>query len=726
MNGKAALAFFGLASATGFEGEPQVLDPAGLTVHLVRMEDAEAHVEEAMPAGAWIVPTPGAYRFWIEGNGWISPAHGVMRYSAPPFKGRGSMVYRRVVRAGTVRLAKGETLGPTEELRLLHLDSHQSLGFPLPEMSRRVTSDAHEGVLMPAGPVLAGVFDTVRDEYRWLARPVAVPAQGVVEIAPPTPSGDTSVLVILDRPRAIQEWTEDDVELRLKNEQGKDQSPDVWIATAERVYGVFFDRPERLASIAVTSSSAGLPVQDLALRAGKVETYRGVLRPLPGLKVSLLMPPEFTLPEGAAIQLLTHPERDLVTARPLAQELSSAFEHVPARNLAVVVEIPPSRVTQQVNLEDWRDREIEIRIREFRIHGVVYRGEEPARAKIDFQLYGSDPKYRKSVTTDAQGRYEITIHRPPSQAKVVLVDDEPLRKPHWEILGYTSFEEDTEFDFHVPENRVEVAVTADPSGEPVEGAKVRYANLHLADDEPIGEYFGWVETDADGFALLPALRNGSLDLHASAEGFLSAELSDFVVDDQTGERTLEIALETEGEATPLILAFTGPGGSPAVGAEVVVLRGADGTFEWSGTTGVAGELEIPERFISHPFAARFAGAGFLLDRIPSGDERFAFPAAGPTLQALLVSRGEPIPWARIALDVRGMVLHGPILQWLVGESAADGNGTWRGSGIPAGSFTITAWKAGEDALRDPNALAASFGQVVPPPWPSRLEVEAVD
>jgi hypothetical protein len=186
VDGKTALSFWAIPL-----GEDRELEPEGIEVHLVSTDDPD--LEAVFPCGQWFAPPAGQYRYWIEGGGWISPSHGLLGYSAAPFRGRGRVSIRPVVPAGLVALDPAARLGEGWELRLLHLSSHNLEDSPRPEMSRRLGADrAVIGAAMPEGPVLAALYSPASSEYVAIARPVDVRAGGLTTVGPQPPEAGTA------------------------------------------------------------------------------------------------------------------------------------------------------------------------------------------------------------------------------------------------------------------------------------------------------------------------------------------------------------------------------------------------------------------------------------------------------------------------------------------------------------------------------------------------------
>lgn len=711
--------------------ERELLDPSGMEAHLVPMADLDREV--VFPCGEWVLPEAGEYRFWLEGAGWISTSHGILGYSAPPFAGRGSVTVRTVVPSGRVALEPATALGASDELRLLHLESHNRLDSPQPEMSRRFRGELPaEGLAMPAGPVLAAVYDRDRGEYEWVSRPIDLAVGSTAAVAQRIPRVGSDVVVILDRPKAAVAFEEYDVTPSLSLADGALRQPDVLIPTAERLYAVWYEVEGRLATLAVDSASTFLPEQEIPLRAGRVESFRGVLRPLPGLTVRLDLPPELSMGEEPFVELSTFPERVHLQRHALsAAEDRVVFDGVPARRVEVAVDLPPWRFMERVDLGDGLDREVWVRPRPVEVSGTVHRGDRPHPAEVTFSLWTGDERYLHRVETDDEGRYRTWLYRPSTVAWVELrgVDTRP-----WVEMLSASFEQDTVLDFVVPGNDWTVQVTDTETGEPLAGAEVRYVSVQGVPPKDLGRQSGRVTTDGEGSAALPPLAPGEVWLTAFADGYRTPDLLKLAVEESDPGRQVEIALQPDEPESSGRLVIKLPDGRPAAGAELVAVPrlGADAEPAWSGSADALGAVELPDRLLDHVLVVRHPEVAFLA-RPWSGassvaGETWSLPAvAAPLTVRLRRSWGDPAPWARVAVEVGDALLSGGMLRWAAGSSSADDTGTWRATGLPAGQpVAVVAWMPAEDVPRDPVALLASFATRIPYPWTGTVELEAVE
>jgi len=247
-----------------------LLDTTGYSVHLVPHEDLDH--EFIYPCGEWFVPSPGRYSVIVEGPGMMTPFLTYISYHPQQFKNRGRAAVALVVPAGTVVIPESVELGPGKVVRLLHLNSHLvHSGYMQREMSRRALADAaRRGVMMPAGPIVAGIFDNSSQEYLALSKPIDVPVDGRVEVRPQPPSPGTShLLTILQRPERVAELTSDVGVFWARAESGPRRAADVLIPAHSRVYAIWYGlsgkgHPE------VDSSHVYVKPRMIALEPGRV------------------------------------------------------------------------------------------------------------------------------------------------------------------------------------------------------------------------------------------------------------------------------------------------------------------------------------------------------------------------------------------------------------------------------------------------------------------------
>ncbi len=718
VQGKTALSFW---AVDGFESE-ELLHPAGLEVHLL----AEGRLDEELvyPCGIWIAPPPGAYAFWIEGGWRISPASYVVIYRGSPFQGQGRATVRPVVPAGKVALAAGRELGQHEILRLLHTESNNRASSPRPEMSRRVSAEnATTGALMPTGLVVAGIYDSSKREYLAVTRPFEVHSEAVSFVDPRPPSRGTDLLVVLERPGIAESFEDYDVALVVQAAD-VERPPDVFVPTADRMFAIWYGLEGKYAKLTVTSPSVFLEPQEIPLRPGKVESFRGALNKLPDLDVRVVLPPGFESSDEMTLTAVSSvDQRTVAGCRVDSEKDQYRFERLPTEELKVTLDAPPWRFSESVDLSSGEDGAVTFSPHGVRVSGTVFRGQNESPAIIVFSLW-SDEKHRWSVETDEAGRYETTLFDRPYLAGVTLRSRPG--GPFFKLLLAESFESDTQLDFHLPGNSYSLKVVDAASGKGIEGAKVKLA-LRRADG---GESVRRMTTDGAGLADLPPIQAGELSLRAEAEDYEPAETVE-QVEESDEAREILLALRKSGtEKHRLVLHLVD--GSPAGGASVIALRSlAEGTPAWQGTCDLSGEVEIPDFGTGVLLAVKHPAAGFLIrpwdpTRASTDVADWTLPAVAPPLLVhVRRSWGDPAGWARLAIRSQGFQISGPILRWLVGGNLSDASGFWAATNLPPEPVAISAWMASDGDGGEVGPVA-SLQVEVAFPWPRAVEVETAN
>ncbi len=333
IGGKVAVAFWpGIEDESG---EIRAIEPGGFEGRLVPQDGLDE--EWSYPCGTWFQPPPNKYRFWLEGNGMISPFSSVMVYGGGKFQGQGLASITAVVPAGIVRIPTDTELPAHVTLRLLHLDSHSRGSFLKRGMSRRVSGkSAQDGVLMPEGRVIAVLFDNVLREYVALSHPVEIFSGATTYVWPKPPREGSDLLVALTRPSDVPRKSDHDVALLISGIEQGPREPDVVVSTRDRIYGFWYGlHGGAYATLEVRSETVFLSPQDIVLRQRRVESYSGVLRFLPTIEVGISLPNEIA-PTAMALEVLTVAEM-----RSIRRALAGGYD-----SFAVTVPFPWPEIVQ--------------------------------------------------------------------------------------------------------------------------------------------------------------------------------------------------------------------------------------------------------------------------------------------------------------------------------------------------------------------------------------------
>lgn len=723
VNGKTALSFWPVADLQSL----QLVPPETLEVRLVpHGRDDE---EGSLPCGTWVTPPAGRYKYWLEGDGWMSASSAVLHYRASDFEGRGRPIIKTVVTAGRLALAPEVSVAEHQSLRLLHLDSHLREKVPALEMSRRVHgAAAKEGASMPEGPVLAALYDREKREYTALARPVSVYHGGLSYVDPQPPRADRSALiVVLERPAFAESFDDLTVEALLRTADGEPRRPAVVVPTVERLYAVFDNLEPGQVELTARSSGLFLPSQELILRPGKIESHRAVLRNLPDLEVTFLLPSELRKHE-LELSVERRDTRENVRRRGLGDDATELrLPDLPAAPLEVILEAKPWYFRQQIDLSDGEDRRIIFQPLPIQVDGRVWRGDEPYPTTVGFSSGAPRERGRAGVIeveTDEDGRFAVELYRPLFLVYIFSATAKE-QTPFLEILPEPITHHAT-LDLHVPANAYSIRVLDAMSGETIPDAEVGAFNTYLDRQGEEGNASRKFTTDETGTATLTPLRLGKLSLRASAAGYRPSGEHVFEVRAEDRERELELHLQPAGEARSLSLLL--PGGLPAAGAELIAVDDLEQGPIWRARSDTRGEVEIPDFLTGKLLLSKHPQAGFLIgvwETGPADETRiWNFPPSAPPL-ALRFHRGQPsdpAAWARPVLWVDGLPLSSSILRWLTDSGRVDGDGFFYAHHLPRRSLRAQAWMAG--ALNpEPNAALAVS---IPYPWPKLVSIEALE
>lgn len=693
----------------------EILDPTGYEVRLAPAGDLDQEI--VYPAGHWFVPSPGRYRMWMQGNGRISSATSTLLWRGGPFKERGMVTVERLVPAGRVRLDSDRAVTAKQILRLLHLDSHLMGPHPQLEMSRRLIGEAaHRGDLMPEGRVLSALFDRESGDYLGVSRPVTVRHGETTVVDPQPPKAGTSHLVVLlERPKVIPRLDQYTLEARLRI--GEEQRrPDLTIPTPSRLYAVWYDLPSGPARLSVESNGTFADPVDVRLRSGRAERLEVDLRPLPALDVSWQLP-ESLEAETVALQVRAISETELAAETEQPRERGEhRFTRLPVADVEVGLRVGEWLFLERSDLREG-DGRVSFAPVPIAVHGTVFLGDEPSPASIGFEI-GNDEQL--SIETNEDGEYEVVVFRPIRAAVVNLAtrDGSPFIADLFDDPIVASRRQ----DFEIPTNQVSVRVVDALTGAGLAGARVsvssaseggrRVAQHAMADDE--------------GVAHLPPLREGELEVRASAEGYLpSGEPVVAVIAVDRPPAELTVRLRPEGERHPLRVVL--PDGRPAAGAELMAQHSLGGSGpSWSRRTDSAGVVEVPTSLDGHVLLVRHSAAGFAARRwqAPEPEAPVTWPL--PPASGLLRLRttdvwGEGIGHVGLTLWVEGQRLEGAQLGWLTRTAAgSNGDGYWQATSVPLLPIRLLASKHRNTPL--PQNLA----QEVNPPWPPLVELVVVD
>lgn len=722
--GGSGIAYF--PTTGGAEG---VLDPRGFEVHLVDPDDPGE--ELVHPAGEPFWPPAGLWRGWLQGEWSMTPSSRL--FGIPPRRGEGvSPSLIEVAPAGRVTVDDG--LAPDLELRLLAA-GNDPRSF---EMSRRrLLGEVGEGVLMPAGPVLAAAWDRREERYVALGR-VDVLAERTVAAPLAAPRADRSALVVYVVQAPEAPWNEHvGVELTVSRD-GEERRPDDSVTTAWGVHAVWYDLPPGPAVLAGGSFRQYLEPRPLELVGGEIEDVEAVLSRRPLLEVTMVLPSLLReRPLTLEVNELPEKERLAKVELPRTAGRHRFHDELVKGVLEVVLTTHVGKFRRQIDLTTEEEGFLVLEPEVIDLFGVVRHGGERHPATVRFQTVAGDPV---EAEADEEGEYEAVALQPLRWVDVELagVDQEP-----WRDLFAPAVDSSRELDFDVPDAEVTVRVVDATTGAGIAGAKVHVGNRYLPPAEAGGEegedrrgrerMIGQSHTADDaGLVRLPPPRPGRVEIHASADGYRAAgEPLRLEVADPPQDAALEIALEPHGERVAVHLTL--PDGSPAAGAEVMRVDPAAGGALYSGRADAAGVVEVPIEPAAGLLLLKHPGAAFaVVDWQPwAGEERVDWtfpPAAGRPLSVRVLDPAgdEPVHQAEISLWVEGRLLSGRTLMWLTGAPPMTRpNGFWRVEGVPAVTVRVLARAGGLRGEQQHLDALAGMATEIAFPWPELAEVRAV-
>ena len=710
----------------------EILDPTGFSVHMVRVDDPGE--ERVFAAGEPFIPPTGTWRVWLQGDSEMTPFSEIIAFPPPGGWTRVAPRWMSIAPAGHVRIADGGAIEPHLELWLLSAREHG--GRLRHELSRRrPVGEVAEGLLMPAGPVLAGAWDDDEERFVALSRPFTVAAEGTTA-AP------------LARPHAEEAWLLSYIERSLESPpnalsapsvllgNGDERRADFTVTTTWGAYAVWFGLPPGEAELTGGDTRWYVPKVGATLTGGRIERLDASLVRRPALDVGLVLP-RLLREEPFTLSVRTVPDDELLAEEELGRNAGGhRFEGLIHAVLEVELDTHVGSFRRRVDLTDESAGSVTLDPELIEISGTVRRGGEPHPAVLDFRTVAGD---LVRAEANEEGEYEAVALRPLRWLTVQLegVEQEPWR----EVLAPVVAESRT-LDVEVPDAEVRVRVVDSSTREGIAGATVAVRNDYLLPPDPENEerrdarsrerMLGWSHvTDDNGVVHLPPPRPGRIELVASADGYRpGGEPVGFEVPDPPQDREIELLLEPTGAEVQLHLTL--PDGVPAAGADVVLVDSLPhGTLLYSGRSDAAGVAAVPADavrgvlLLKHPAAA----AG-VVDWQPWAnrervDWRFS-PAAGPlTIRAWDPSGREPSAWSYVSLWLGERRLSGAALQRLFdADQRTDGNGLWTARGLPAAALRVLVWshRLGEEARAgDLDTLAVE----IPYPWPATVEVRAV-
>jgi hypothetical protein len=528
------------------------LPPDGLVAKLVR--DGGSGEELTFPVGVYFRPPPGRYRFWIEGDGLMTPfAARLPRVGELP-SDMALVGVAPTASAGTVTVSGFEVAsapGSERRVALLKLGRYGEAGATRHELLRWIGLDrAAKGTSMPAGDIVAALWDSRRGELQAHSRARSLHGGTTAELELERPAIGAHLVLRAERSEggadAVDEYDE-----RIAVWQGEEAiAPDATAHAADSFYAFWYDLAPGPTEIEATWHGRYLD-RTLDLASGQVATADGKLGERPSLVLELALPSEL---RADPVDLVIR-SRD--TGRTVATE-----RWRPGRFRGRIVSLPPTRLwvelvsrfgpmREAVDLASGEDGYLLLEPSITVVRGTVRVGGEPRPASLELWTVDGAPL---SAKAGADGRYEARALEPLGQISIFLSGSGAA--PWTDFFPRAlSGESKLDLDFPDVENRVRVLDARTREG--IAGATVAFSNRYDSRVETPGARGGTPErrveravaqaivTDDHGEAELPPLRTGTIELRAFAAGYrsLPAPLR-LSVPDGTESQQFEILLES--------------------------------------------------------------------------------------------------------------------------------------------------------------------------------------
>ncbi|MES1241001.1 MAG: carboxypeptidase-like regulatory domain-containing protein [Acidobacteriota bacterium] len=712
-------------------GTTSYLDPSGLEVHLTPLDDPDE--DFTYPAGSWFQPPPGRYRIWLQGGWRMTPFSALLQYS-----GQAAEEYIAfglpTGEAGQVTLPASLEAAPNLDLHLLSAVSYLEEGFARWEISpRRPTTEIGSGVLLPTGKAVGLLWDRKRHAYVALSRPFEVPAEATVEVPLATPGVGADLVVEVKRRLMADKALDLEIELVLRQECAE-RPPDLSVLTADRVYAFWYGLVPGEAELTGGSEQDYLESRDLQLLAGKVEHLTAELKERPALDVQLELPATLRH-EALGLEVRRLPTGEALDRRSLKVLTSrQRFERLPPALLEVELQTAIGAFSRQVDLSSGKDGFLLLKPELITVSGTVYHGDEGRPAMLTFSTAGRTIQARSGE----DGLYEADFLEPVQTVSIAL--DGVDRTPYFDFFRPT-LSRSKELNFHLADGDFRVSVVDADTGKGIPGAAVNLRNTFFQDrgrdedEAPQGTSTGKNEravfqtatANDTGVVLLPPLREGTLEIRASAKGYAEQRdpLKVQILDDGA-EQTFSVRLDPVHDKVEIQLRL--PTGAPAVGAELMLLDSLQaGKSLFSARADAQGLVTLPRQqpgflLIKHPAAA------FLVRTWRPEDEELELMLPSSADRPLRVwvrnESGEGVAAnAELVLWVDGHRISGAVLAWLAGSSPmADSNGVWIGRNLPRTALKVLARSPRRSGAEGPD----SEGVAVEYPWKDVVEVRAAD
>ncbi len=616
-------------------------------------------------------------------------------------------VLRELVEGGIVRMPWRDQLGERSAWVFSTTNPTQSGHANYRRVVTRNTQ--RDQLLVPPGDVIVTIVNS-KGEVEAVGRPVRVRQRTTTELRDPAQEGAQSVFGRFTRPTQAPA---EPVEIILTHDDIS-RRPNVTIRGPDSTDAIWYDVQGRSAQISATSPTLWMPPETVYIGPRQVTEIHGQLRAKPSITVSVPLP-EKEIEVPPLTITISAPDDASQRSHRIDPGETIRFDQLrPGRYRAALRIGNAVELTRSVDLTNGEPATVEFPLTPIEVSGTVFYGSDPAPARVTFEM---GPERALTVESSDDGTFSAVLW----ERRMYAIQLTILNKGGAPLREFMRIEQSDTIDFHIPRTEVLVRVT-DKADAPLEGALV--APRSTWRDAVKGEQHQTfvVKTDSSGSATLPPLREGTLEVRASAEGFEPSDVVRIAILAETNE-TITLRLRRKEERETRTVAMRLPDGRPAALAEAVAFTIAPTIHGvWSGKSSSSGELELPVELVGatvlirHPEAATHV---ILAHQLPS---EITLPSPSPPLLVKTL-RGETPASVYVALWVGDVKLYGELLAFAAWSNPVSQNGDWLARNLPKQSVRILAASSFSSLLGPEfDALARS----VPFPWLTVTTVSAID
>lgn len=684
------------------------------TVSRVIAADCRVHVlnaagdESVHPCGVALSLPSGAETLWIEQGDAISG-----QVSLPLDAAASDLL---LVPAGEVTLPAESKARPRQRVRVIHAGTTR---FAREFRADIRVDNVAQALRVPAGQAVAFSVDDHGDVVG-IAAARASSVRSPTLLHPEAPARGAAVVGFFSVPDLAEHADPPAEPDRFL--LGGSRTPELILHLPHEIVAIWRDLQSGPTELTLQSGVYRFAPVPLRLQERRITTFRGELRPLPNIAVTVDIPEEFRTAWLALEPTLTirrPADRKIIRQAPAT--MHQEFRHLPAETYEVVLHSKPWDFVRRANLSDGQDGAIAFALAPFTVKGRVTIGDDPADASVTFRRSAGD---LQTVHTDADHEYAVTLWAGSMYLIQVTPDHAASDPPYAKLVRLTSEEE---LDIRIPRTDVVVSVVDAATKKPVPHAQVAVFNAWTDPVAGKSRASHLMTTDASGRARLAPMNPGTAEIDVTADGYFKDAPTTVPVEENGEERVVQIRVRAAGAGPAVRIVL--PQGAPAAGAEVLVVADPAGErVLWSGSANDRGEIEVPASLeqaivlVRHPAAAGFARR---FQNLPDQEYRLS-PLSSQPLLAHVERQGAPARQGAVTIWFNGIPLSWSALQFLINASpSVSPIGTWTAGHLPAGPLRILASSGAVDAAIAAGAFDA-LATTLPEPRPSEVSLRSVD